>query len=73
MNGLVWSVLPLKEVTPKTMESKLVNGLFFAGELLDINGYTGGYNVTAAFVTGHVAGSHAAEIAEYTYLPIEEV
>ncbi len=34
---------------PKTMESKLVNGLFFAGELLDINGYTGGYNVTAAF------------------------
>lgn len=61
------------KVTPKTMESKLVNGLFFAGELLDINGYTGGYNVTAAFVTGHVAGSHAAEIAEYTYLPIEEV
>ena len=55
------------------MESKLVNGLFFAGELLDINGYTGGYNVTAAFVTGYVAGSHAAEIAEYTYLPIEEV
>ncbi|AAO81205.1 NAD(P)/FAD-dependent oxidoreductase [Enterococcus faecalis] len=65
--------ISLKEVTPKTMESKLVNGLFFAGELLDINGYTGGYNVTAAFVTGHVAGSHAAEIAEYTYLPIEEV
>ena len=58
---------------PKTMESKLVNGLFLLVNFLDINGYTGGYNVTAAFVTGHVAGSHAAEIAEYTYLPIEEV
>jgi len=52
-------------VTPKTMESKLINGLFFAGELLDINGYTGGYNVTAAFVTGHVAGQHAAQTAAY--------
>ncbi|ALS00763.1 hypothetical protein ATZ33_05075 [Enterococcus silesiacus] len=61
--------ISLKEIQPKTMESKLVNGLFFAGELLDINGYTGGYNVTAAFVTGHVAGTHAAAIAEYTYLP----
>lgn len=61
--------ISLKEIQPKTMESKLLNGLFFAGELLDINGYTGGYNVTAAFVTGHVAGSHAAAIAEYTYLP----
>ncbi|MBO0474261.1 NAD(P)/FAD-dependent oxidoreductase [Enterococcus ureasiticus] len=61
--------ISLKEVQPKTMESKLVNGLFFAGELLDINGYTGGYNVTAAFVTGHVAGTHAASVAEYTYLP----
>ncbi|MEG0285973.1 MULTISPECIES: NAD(P)/FAD-dependent oxidoreductase [Vagococcus] len=55
----------LKEVNPKTMESKLVNGLFFAGELLDVNGYTGGYNITAAFVTGHVAGKHAAEISSY--------
>lgn len=61
----------LKEVNPKTMESKRVNGLFFTGELLDINGYTGGYNVTAAFVTGYVAGHHAAEIAKYTYLPEE--
>ncbi|MGY3765141.1 NAD(P)/FAD-dependent oxidoreductase [Vagococcus vulneris] len=55
----------LKEVTPKTMESKLINGLFFAGELLDINGYTGGYNITAAFVTGHTAGVHAATISSY--------
>lgn len=59
----------LKEIQPKSMESKLVKGLFFAGELLDINGYTGGYNVTAAFVTGHVAGTNASAIAEYTYLP----
>lgn len=55
----------LKEVNPKTMESKCVNGLFFCGELLDINGYTGGFNITAAFCTGHVAGEHAAEIASY--------
>ncbi|AQP52912.1 aminoacetone oxidase family FAD-binding enzyme [Vagococcus penaei] len=55
----------LKEIKPKSMESKLVNGLFFAGEVLDINGYTGGYNITAAFVTGHTAGQHAAEISSY--------
>ncbi|KAF1297474.1 hypothetical protein BAU15_07095 [Enterococcus sp. JM4C] len=60
--------ISLKEIQPKTMESKLVQGLFFAGELLDINGYTGGFNITAAFVTGHVAGQHAAEVAAYTYL-----
>jgi predicted Rossmann fold flavoprotein len=62
--------ISLKEVNPKTMESKLINGLFFTGEILDYNGYTGGYNVTAAFVTGHVAGSHAAELASYTYLDL---
>lgn len=59
--------ISLKEITPKTMESKQMAGLFFAGEVLDINGYTGGYNITAAFCTGHVAGTHAAEIASYTY------
>ncbi|WP_265455172.1 NAD(P)/FAD-dependent oxidoreductase [Enterococcus sp. HY326] len=60
--------IQLKEVQPKTMESKLLQGLFMTGELLDVNGYTGGYNITAAFVTGHVAGKNAAEIASYTYL-----
>ncbi|MDR2975888.1 MAG: NAD(P)/FAD-dependent oxidoreductase [Streptococcaceae bacterium] len=50
----------LKEINPKTMESKLTQGLYLTGELLDINGYTGGYNVTCAFVTGWVAGHHAA-------------
>ncbi|MDR0300376.1 MAG: NAD(P)/FAD-dependent oxidoreductase [Streptococcaceae bacterium] len=49
----------LKEINPKTLESKLCKGLFMTGELLDINGYTGGYNITCAFVTGHVAGSHS--------------
>ncbi|WP_303825298.1 NAD(P)/FAD-dependent oxidoreductase [Abiotrophia defectiva] len=49
-----------KEVNPKTMESKLTQGLFFCGEFLDINGYTGGYNITAAFVTGTIAGQYAA-------------
>ena len=50
----------LKEVNPKTLQSKLTQGLYFSGELLDIHGYTGGYNITAAFVTGYVAGMHAA-------------
>jgi predicted Rossmann fold flavoprotein len=51
----------LKEIDPKTMQSKLVNGLFFCGEILDIHGYTGGYNITAAFSTGYTAGMSAAE------------
>ena len=51
----------LKEINPKTMESKIVNGLHFAGEVLDIHGYTGGYNITSALVTGYVAGLHSLE------------
>jgi hypothetical protein len=50
----------VKEINPKTMESKLVRGLFFAGEVLDVDGYTGGYNLQAAFSTGYVAGRNAA-------------
>lgn len=49
-----------KEINPKTMESKIVRGLFFAGEVIDIDGYTGGFNLQAAFSTGHVAGMNAA-------------
>ena len=52
----------LKEIDPKTMESKLVKGLFIAGEVLDIDGYTGGYNLQAAFSTGYAAGTFAAQI-----------
>lgn len=54
----------LKEIDPKTMQSKLMGGLYFAGEVLDIHGYTGGYNITAAFSTGYVAGLNAAEFAD---------
>lgn len=50
----------LKEIHPGTMESKLMPGLYFCGEILDIHGYTGGYNITAAFSTGYTAGLHAA-------------
>ena len=49
----------LKEITPQTMESRMVEGLYFAGEVLDIHGYTGGYNITSALVTGYVAGHSA--------------
>lgn len=52
-----------KEVNPKTLESKLMNNLYFTGEILDYNGYTGGYNITGAFITGRVAGMHAAQTA----------
>lgn len=50
----------LREVDPKTMQSKLVSGLYLAGELLDLQGDTGGYNLQAAFSTGWVAGRSAA-------------
>ncbi|WP_436956031.1 NAD(P)/FAD-dependent oxidoreductase [Staphylococcus sp. AS1337] len=50
----------LKEIQPKTMMSKIVPGLFLCGEVLDIHGYTGGYNITSALVTGHVAGTNAS-------------
>jgi predicted flavoprotein YhiN len=45
-----------KEVSPKTFESKLVEGLYFAGEVLDIDALTGGYNLQIAFSTGFVVG-----------------
>ena len=51
----------VKEVNPKTMESKLVNGLYFAGEVMDIDGYTGGFNLQAAFSSGYAAGCAASE------------
>lgn len=53
----------VKEIHPREMESKKMPGLFFCGEILDINGYTGGYNITCALVTGHTAGKYAAETA----------
>jgi len=50
----------LKEIEPRSMESRLVHGLYFVGEVLDINGPTGGYNLQAAFSTGWLAGRSAA-------------
>lgn len=50
----------VKEIEPQTMASKKMDGLFFCGEILDIHGYTGGYNITSALVTGRLAGSNAA-------------
>jgi predicted Rossmann fold flavoprotein len=47
----------INEINPSTMESKLISGLYFAGEVMDIDGYTGGYNLTAAFCTGRIAGT----------------
>ncbi|WP_449444916.1 NAD(P)/FAD-dependent oxidoreductase [Ureibacillus acetophenoni] len=49
----------VKEIEPKTMASKKKAGLFFCGEILDIHGYTGGYNITSALVTGRIAGMSA--------------
>ena len=51
------------EVSPKTMESKLAGGLFFAGEILDVDAYTGGFNLQIAFSTGRLAGRSAARAA----------
>lgn len=48
------------EINPKTMMSKKLDGLYFAGELIDVDAYTGGYNLQIAFSTGHAAGSAAA-------------
>ena len=50
----------VKEIDPKTMESKRIKGLYFAGEVMDVDGYTGGYNLQAAFSSGHAAGEAAA-------------
>lgn len=49
--------ISIKEINPKTMESKLVKGLFFAGEIIDVDAYTGGFNLQIAYSTGYTAGS----------------
>jgi predicted Rossmann fold flavoprotein len=51
----------LEEITPKTLESKLIPGLYFAGEVLDLDADTGGYNLQTAFSTGYLAGINAAK------------
>jgi len=54
--------IDLKEINPETMESKLIPNLFFAGEILDIDGVTGGFNFQAAWTTGYLAGKALANI-----------
>ena len=51
----------VKEIHPKTMESKLVPGLYFAGEVIDVDAYTGGFNLQIAYSTGHLAGLSCAK------------
>lgn len=53
--------IEVKEISPKTMESKILPGLYFAGEVIDVDAYTGGFNLQIAFSTGYLAGKSAAE------------
>ena len=53
--------ISVREVNPKTMESKIVKGLYFAGEILDVDAYTGGFNLQIAWATGRLAGISAAK------------
>ena len=50
--------ISIKEINPKTMESKIVEGLYFAGEVIDVDAYTGGFNLQIAYSTGYVAGQN---------------
>lgn len=50
----------VREISPKTLESKLCKGLYFAGEIIDADGYTGGFNLQIAFATGRLSGASAA-------------
>ena len=52
----------VKEINPKTFASKMAVGLFIVGELLDVDAFTGGYNLQVAFSTGHAAGIAAASL-----------
>ena len=54
----------IKEINPKTMESKLVKGLYFAGEIIDVDSYTGGFNLQIAYSTGYTAGMHVGDLEE---------
>ncbi|UJL45114.1 NAD(P)/FAD-dependent oxidoreductase [Virgibacillus sp. NKC19-16] len=62
--------ISIKEIVPNTMQSKIMHGLYFSGEILDIHGYTGGYNITSALVTGRVAGMSASNHIKAHYTGI---
>ena len=46
----------VKEINPKTMQSKIIDNLYFAGEVIDVDAYTGGFNLQVAFSTGYLCG-----------------
>jgi predicted Rossmann fold flavoprotein len=48
----------IKEINPKTMESKIIKNLYFAGEIIDVDAYTGGFNLQIAYSTGYTAGKN---------------
>lgn len=54
--------ISVKEINPATMESKLLDGLYFAGEVIDVDAYTGGFNLQIAFSTGYLAGKSCCEL-----------
>ena len=65
--GFDWSIVTaggvdLKETDPRTMASRLVSNIFFAGEVLDLDGPTGGFNLQACWSTGYIAGESAASV-----------
>ena len=53
--------ISVKEIEPKTMKSKLIDNLYFAGEVIDVDAYTGGYNLQIAFSTANLAGKFASK------------
>ena len=50
--------ISIKEINPSTMESKIIKNLYFAGEIIDVDAYTGGFNLQIAYSTGYVAGGN---------------
>ena len=53
--------IDVKEINPQSMETNIVKNLFFCGEVIDVNAYTGGFNLQIAFSTGYLAGKSAGE------------
>ncbi len=55
--------ISLKDINPKTMESRIISGLYFAGEIMDVDADTGGFNLQSAFSTGYMAGKNASQVS----------
>ena len=60
LRGFPEAIITRGDINPSTMESKKVKGLYFAGEVIDVDAQTGGYNLQIAWSTGHLAGENAA-------------